>query len=471
VPQRSSTLAAARESADLAATEGTGVPALERDRSRFFSLTCPVKYCILVFMKVTMTARLKLLTTPEQFQALCQMHVAYRDALHAVSRYVYVHGERRNQQRLQCECYDDIRLWSGLPAHQAWNVLWQVGATCKSVWVEVRKNAEQRKAGWTRKFSKGLARAPHDVSPTRTSTDQRDSILTLSERVIRPSTGSGKHVALLARGARLWCDRSRKRYYLLISLGVEVTDPLLHLRQRASRGHEPAHSGGCGPTGSRHILLFWPQGAGQDQSLCAAEETVAEERHSRSGPEAGGDRCVRERVEPRAHPHAQSAHRGAAPTQSRRPGKPDSYPRAHQGPVRPSDNQEAATGHRARLHMGLCRLARLPGLAGAAGWFDGGESGRGLHRPGVPRMRVYLRAEPPPQGVALRVPELPVSAACRSGRCKKRRNACATHLARLDAYGRLVSTPRGPLPGYVGTGSHSGTPACAGTPHCSCVQM
>lgn len=194
-----------------------------------------------------MTARLKLLIMPEQFQALRQTQVASRDMLNAVSCYAFAHGKLRNQQRLQCGCYDGIRLRSGLPVPLACNVPRQVGVTRKSLWAKARKNAEQGRVRWTRKSSRRLARAPHYVSPTLTYNYYRDhglkegqqvNILTLSGRVILPYTGYDKHVALLARGARigatrLWYDRSRKRFYLL---NLEVADPTPETQQRVSGG-------------------------------------------------------------------------------------------------------------------------------------------------------------------------------------------------------------------------------------------
>ena len=56
------------------------------------------------------------------------------------------------------------------------------------------------------------------------------SILTLDGRVIVPYTGYNKHLALMREGAsigaaKLWYDKPRKRFYLLISLEIEVTDP------------------------------------------------------------------------------------------------------------------------------------------------------------------------------------------------------------------------------------------------------
>jgi putative transposase len=49
-------------------------------------------------MKRVLTAKLKLLTTPEQFQALRQTQLAYRDALNYVSQYSFAHGKKSNQQ-------------------------------------------------------------------------------------------------------------------------------------------------------------------------------------------------------------------------------------------------------------------------------------------------------------------------------------------------------------------------------------
>ena len=178
-------------------------------------------------MKVTMTAKLKLLTTPEQFQTLRRTQLAYREALNYVSRYAFAHGKKSNQQWLQRECYDEIRVRFGLPAQMACNVPRQVGATYKGLWTKARKNAEQRKAGLTKKRYKGLDEAPHYVSPTLTYNYHRDfslkeeqhvSILTLGGRVIVPYTGYDRHVALIAHGAqigaaKLWYDKPKKRFY------------------------------------------------------------------------------------------------------------------------------------------------------------------------------------------------------------------------------------------------------------------
>ncbi len=190
-------------------------------------------------MRQALTAKLKLRTTPEQFAALRATQLAYRDALNAVSRHAFAHGKMSNQVRLQRDTYAEVRAVYRLPAQMACNVPRQVGATYKSLWTKVKKNAALRKAGLTKKRYKGLDEAPKYVSPTLTynfyrdysfKTESRVSILTLTGRVIVPYTGYTAHTALLRQGAtigaaKLWYDQPEKQFYLLVSLEIEVPDP------------------------------------------------------------------------------------------------------------------------------------------------------------------------------------------------------------------------------------------------------
>ena len=185
------------------------------------------------------SAKVKLHTTPEQFASLRKTQLVYRDALNHVSQYAYAHGKMSNQRALQRDCYDEIRTRYQLPAQMACNVPRQVGATYKALWTKVKQNAAQRKAGITKKRYKGLDNAPMYVSPTLTYNYQRDysfkterqvSILTLEGRVIVSYTGYDKHTALIQQGAnigaaKLWYDKPRKQFYLLVSLEVETPDP------------------------------------------------------------------------------------------------------------------------------------------------------------------------------------------------------------------------------------------------------
>src|SRR5712691_13078545 len=190
-------------------------------------------------MKTTLTAKLKLHTTPEQFQALRQAQLAYRDSLNYASRYAYEHGKMSNKVAIQDGTYYDIRARYHLPAQMACSVSRQVGATYKTLWSKVKQNAQARAAGLTRKRYKGLDQPPKYVSPTLTYQEGKDysfkkerrvSVLTLAGRVLVPYSGYDTHVALIEQGAeigaaKLWYDQPKKRFFLLVTLSVEVADP------------------------------------------------------------------------------------------------------------------------------------------------------------------------------------------------------------------------------------------------------
>src|SRR2546423_10821560 len=190
-------------------------------------------------MKQIITAKLKLHPDSEQFLQLRQTQLAYRDALNAVSRYAFEHGKMSNSRALQRDCYEQIRATHKLPAQMACNVHRQVAATYKALWTKVKKNAKARQAGLTKKRYQGLDHPPTFVAPTLTynygydysfKRHQQVSVLTLLGRVIMPYTGYDKHVALIGQGAnigaaKLWYDKPKKQFYLLVSLEVEVEGP------------------------------------------------------------------------------------------------------------------------------------------------------------------------------------------------------------------------------------------------------
>ena len=190
-------------------------------------------------MKQVITAKLKLHTNPTQFQALRTTQLAYRDALNYVSQYAYEHGKSSNRVFLQDGTYDEVRARFHLPSQMACSVPRQVGATYKTLWTKVKQNAAHRKAGHTKKRYKGLDQAPKFVSPTLTYQYKKDysfkkeahlSILTLDGRVVVPYTGYSQHVTLIEQGAeigaaKLWYDKPKKQFYLLVSLELEVADP------------------------------------------------------------------------------------------------------------------------------------------------------------------------------------------------------------------------------------------------------
>src|SRR5713226_1242017 len=102
-------------------------------------------------MKTVITAKLKLHTTPEQFQALRTTQLAYRDALNYVSTYAFAHNKMSNAVGLQDGTYEEIRAWFHLPSQMACSVPRQVGATYKGLWTKIKQNAAMRQAGKTKK--------------------------------------------------------------------------------------------------------------------------------------------------------------------------------------------------------------------------------------------------------------------------------------------------------------------------------
>ena len=190
------------------------------------------------YMQTTITAKLKLVTTPEQFRQVRLTQLAYREALNQTSQHAFAHGKTSNSQRLHRDLYEETRARHGLPSQMACSVFRQVGATYKGLWTKWYKNVEARKAGWTRKRFKGLDKPPHYVSPTLSYVFGRDytfkaegwvSVLTLAGRVVLPYQGYVRHLAWLQHGAKiggakLWYDWSDHRFYLLVSLTIVTPD-------------------------------------------------------------------------------------------------------------------------------------------------------------------------------------------------------------------------------------------------------
>ena len=186
-------------------------------------------------MKQIISAKLKLHTDAEQFQALRMTQLAYRDALNYVSRYAFEHGKMSNKVALQDGTYAELRRQFHLPAQMACSVPRQVGATYKAQWTKVKQNTHARKAGRTKKRYKGLDTPPKYVSPTLEyhlghdysfKKQQHVSVLTLNGRVSVPYTGYNTHVDLIQQGAslgaaKLWYDKPKKHFYLLVSLETD----------------------------------------------------------------------------------------------------------------------------------------------------------------------------------------------------------------------------------------------------------
>jgi len=190
-------------------------------------------------MQQVITAKLKLLATPEQQQLLRQTQLAYRDALNYVSRYAFEHGKTANTDRLQKGTYREIRVLFNLPSQMACNVPRQVAATYRGLWTKLKQNLAHRKAGHTKKRYNGLDKPPKYVSPTVTynygydysfKSGQQISVLTLQGRVVLSYQGYHRHAALIQQGAtigaaRLWYDKPHKQFYVLVCLELDLPEP------------------------------------------------------------------------------------------------------------------------------------------------------------------------------------------------------------------------------------------------------
>jgi putative transposase len=191
-------------------------------------------------MKQIITAKLKLLTTPEHLVLLRQTQLAYRDALNYVSRYAFEYGKLSNVERLHQGTYREIRVLFHLPSQMACNVPRQVAASYKGLWTKLKQNLAHRKAGHTKKRYKGLDQPPKYVSPTLTynygydysfKSGHQVSMLTLDGRIILHYQGYDRHVALIQHGAaiggaKLWYDKPHKQFYLLVSLELDLPEPV-----------------------------------------------------------------------------------------------------------------------------------------------------------------------------------------------------------------------------------------------------
>lgn len=165
------------------------------------------------------------------------MSLAYRDGLNYVSRIAFELNKCSSARKLQKKTYYQIREKFKLPSQMACNVPRQVASTYKSLWTKVLQNKEHIKTGKTKKRYKGLDKAPKFVARTCTLNygrdysfvkDNRVSIITLKGRIKINYSGYYKHIELIKSNktkigaAKIWYDKSKKQYYLLLALEIEI---------------------------------------------------------------------------------------------------------------------------------------------------------------------------------------------------------------------------------------------------------
>src|SRR5215472_2805082 len=136
--------------------------------------------------------------------------------------------------------YAQLRARYHLPSQLACSVERQVASTYKGLWTKLLKNKEHRRKKITKKRFKGLDQPPTYSSPTVQYTYERDytfqrnqqvSIGTLGGRVTIMYQGYDEHIARIRHGAgigdaKLWYDQPKKCFYLLVSLEINVPEPI-----------------------------------------------------------------------------------------------------------------------------------------------------------------------------------------------------------------------------------------------------
>jgi hypothetical protein len=109
-------------------------------------------------VKQMLSAKLKLHTSPAQFQALRRTSLAYRDGLNALSHYAYAHGKTSSNQALHRGMYAQLRATYHLPSQLACSVERQVAATYKGVWTKVNQHKKRLQQKGTRNATRRLRR-------------------------------------------------------------------------------------------------------------------------------------------------------------------------------------------------------------------------------------------------------------------------------------------------------------------------
>jgi putative transposase len=190
-------------------------------------------------MRITISAKLKLRHTPEQKLVLDAVTFAYRDGLNFASQVAFDLEKTSSAPKIHKETYGVLRERFGLGAQLACTVERQVAATYKTQWTKAKQNQKSREGGYTKRRYKGLDNPMKFVSRTLEYQYQRDyswkkegkvSIGTLEGRMVLEFDGYQKHLDYIAQGAetgaaKLYYQKSKKQYYLIVALHIEVPDP------------------------------------------------------------------------------------------------------------------------------------------------------------------------------------------------------------------------------------------------------
>lgn len=193
-------------------------------------------------VKQNITAKLKLdLSILDHMQLITDYTLTTRDAINYVLAHNFENGRFQNVSKLHNEVYPYLRNNFGMPSQGACSAIREVADIFKTLWTKQKKAAASKKAGRKARRFKGLDEPIQFQKRTVTYSYGRDysfkenqtvSIMTLAGRIVVPYEGYDKHLALIEKAskeedsdvkigaARIWYDKRKKQYYLLVSLEI-----------------------------------------------------------------------------------------------------------------------------------------------------------------------------------------------------------------------------------------------------------
>ncbi|WP_189065975.1 RNA-guided endonuclease InsQ/TnpB family protein [Deinococcus seoulensis] len=205
-------------------------------------------------MKIVRSAKLKLRCSPEQHSRLLAVTTAYRDAQNHASQWAFTHGKTSSGIAIHKGCYADIRARYGLASQLACSVRDSVSAAYKTLWTMTKQSVARLKAaqgqvgrkGRLPRLYRGLDHAPvfkaltldyHYGRDYSFKTGRQVSVMTLEGRMTLGYAGWSTHLEDLQRpdteigAAKLWYDRPKKQWYLLVAYTVEKPVVVGELKQ------------------------------------------------------------------------------------------------------------------------------------------------------------------------------------------------------------------------------------------------
>lgn len=205
-------------------------------------------------MNIVRTAKLKLTCSPEQAGRLLAVTTAYRTAQNHASLWVFEHGKTTSNTAIHKGCYADIRAQYGLSSQLACSAQRSVASSYKTLWATTKESVARLKAaqgqaarkGRLPRLYRGLDHAPvfkaltleyqygYDYSFKK---DRQVSVMTLEGRMTIGYDGWNAHLEDLQHpdtdigAAKLWYDRPKRQWYLLVAYTVQKPVAARELKQ------------------------------------------------------------------------------------------------------------------------------------------------------------------------------------------------------------------------------------------------